>query len=369
MKRVETMNVLFTTNFPSPYRIDFFNELGKNCSLTVAYERNKALHRDAKWVGTIEHGFREIYLNQKPIGTSQSLGLGIIKIIKENKFDRIILCGYASPSVILAVIYCRLFKKEYYLEFDGGFNKKDPFGLRLLKRFIFRGAKKILITCRDTEDYLNSYGIDSKAIEYYPFSSIKRSEIMEKVVSNEEKLALKSELGIKEEKAIISVGQFIHRKGFDILIKAARQIDESVGIYIVGGKVTDEYLSLCKDLNIKNVHFVPFMKKEDLFKWYKACDLFVMPTRYDIWGLVVNEAMACGLPVISSDMCIAAKELLRNNKYIYHFDDYKELSVKVNKLLKEDLREHGKVSLETIKNYTIESMAEKHMEILKLCEE
>lgn len=363
------MNVLFTTNFPSPYRVDFFNELGKHCNLTVAYERSRALHRDSKWVGNKALSFKEIYLNQKPVGTSQSIGLGIIKTITKNKYDRVILCGYASPSVILAVTFCRLFGKEYMLEFDGGFNKKDRGFIRILKRFIFKGAKRLLITCHDTEEYLKSFGVPADRISYYPFSSVRESEILDKVVSNEEKQVLKKELGICDKKAILSVGQFIHRKGFDILINAMKYVDPEAEAYIVGGEPTDEYLQMCRNIEINNIHFIPFCKKNELLKWYKACDLFVLPTRYDIWGLVVNEAMACGLPVISSNMCIAANELLgEDERFIYDCENYKELSTKINSALKSNLAEYGTEALDIIRRYTIENMVSEHLNILQIPE-
>ena len=363
------MKVLFTTNFPSPYRVDFFNELGKYCDLTVAYERTRALHRDSKWVGSGALHYKEIYLNQKPVGTSQSIGLGIIKTIKNNDFDRVILCGYASPSVILAVAYCRLFKKEYMLEFDGGFNKKDSFFNHLLKKFIFKGSKRMLITCHDTEDYLKTFGVSADKISYYPFSSLKEADILSAVVPEEEKQALKQELGICEQRAVLSVGRFIPGKGFDVLIKAMQYVDPKVGTYIVGGEPTEEYLQLCKDVGLSNIHFVSFCKKDELRKWYEACDLLVMPTRSDVWGLVINEAMACGLPVVSSNMCVAAKELLRNDdRFIYECEDYKELSNKINSVLSSDLTEYGTESLNIIRGYTIESMASEHLSILQIPE-
>ena len=45
---------------------------------------------------------------------------------------------------------------------------------------------------------------------------------------------------------ILAVGQFIHRKGFDVLLQAARTMDKNIGIYIVGGKPTEEYLQIQK---------------------------------------------------------------------------------------------------------------------------
>ena len=64
---------------------------------------------------------------------------------------------------------------------------------------------------------------------------------------------------------VLSVGQFIHRKGFDILLKAI-EADENVGVYIVGGTPTKEYVSLCENRGLNNVHFVEFCKNFKNFK-------------------------------------------------------------------------------------------------------
>ena len=58
------MKVLFFTNIPSPYRVDFFNELGKYCELTVLYERRDADDRDKNWCNNEENNlnFKPIYL-------------------------------------------------------------------------------------------------------------------------------------------------------------------------------------------------------------------------------------------------------------------------------------------------------------------
>ena len=64
-----------------------------------------------------------------------------------------------------------------------------------------------------------------------------------------------------------------------------------------------------------------------------AADAFVLPTREDIWGLVINEAMAYGLPVVTTDRCNAGLELIKNNVngYVVHVDDKGELAKKLQK--------------------------------------
>ena len=62
-----------------------------------------------------------------------------------------------------------------------------------------------------------------------------------------------------------------------------------------------------RENDLTNVHFVGFKTKEQLEDYYRAADLFVLPTREDIWGLVVAEAMAYGLGVITTNRCNAGR--------------------------------------------------------------
>ncbi|PWX43937.1 hypothetical protein CYK83_12240 [Clostridium perfringens] len=135
----------------------------------------------------------------------------------------------------------------------------------------------------------------------------------------------------------MSVGQFIYRKGLDVLLEAWNYIDnDNVHLLIIGeGEKKSEYKKIIQDNNYNNVSIMNFMDKRTLFRYYKACDLFVLPTREDIWGLVINEAMACGLPIITTDKCIAGIELIEDykNGFIIPTDNSKELSKKLNKLI------------------------------------
>jgi len=56
------MKVLYITNIPSPYRVDFFNELSKSCELTVVYESKRSKERNAQWVGEAEGTYRAVFL-------------------------------------------------------------------------------------------------------------------------------------------------------------------------------------------------------------------------------------------------------------------------------------------------------------------
>ena len=164
-------------------------------------------------------------------------------------------------------------------------------------------------------------------------------------------------------KVVVSVGQFIHRKGFDVLLKAWAKCSPENVLYIIGAEPTEEYLALKNQLELKNVFFVGFKAKEELKQYYRAADLFVLPTREDIWGLVVNEAMANGLPVITTNRCVSGIELVKNgvNGYIVQVDDVEEMVLE-NNVLRQSMYEN---SLTTIRDWTVERMAEEHCTLMQ----
>ena len=100
--------------------------------------------------------------------------------------------------------------------------------------------------------------------------------------------------------------------------------------------------------------------------YLKASDVFVLPTREDIWGLVINEAMACGLPVVTTNKCNAGLQLVKDgvNGYIVDVDDPDSLADSLNKILAVTDDSMQKAALDTIREYTIESMVDRHIEIL-----
>ena len=360
------MKVLFITNFPSRYRVKFFNELGKACDLTVAYERERALHRDEKWQGGKNESFAEIFPKVRPMGTSQSCGGAIVKLIKTQKYDSIIFGGYSSPSVVRAIAYCRRHGVRYYIEFDGCFNKKDAPAKRMVKKYLLKKAAGCFVTCEETRQYLRGMGVPDEKIFVYPFTSVYQRDVLSAPPTPAEKGELRKQFGLPGGVLLISVGQFIHRKGFDILLRALPRVERDVSVLIVGGEPTEEYLSLCEQEKLTNVRFMPFLTQEELFLFYRCADIFVLPTREDIWGLVINEAMACGMPVISTDRCIAAEELIIPGRsgMIVPAGNADALAGAVNAMLSCDLAEMGRESLAVMREYTIEKMAQRHIEVL-----
>ena len=362
------MKVLYLTNIPSPYRVVFFNELVRcGIDVTVLFERKKAQNRDQKWISEEKFLFQGIYLKSLKIGNENSLALNAIKYINKKDYDLIIIGGYSTITSMICIEYMRLKKIPFVINADGGMISQDSWIKKKLKKHFIGLASAWLSSGSATTKYLVHYGAIRKNVYEFPFSSIKRSNI-EETLDDISKKELRKKMHLSEEKTILYVGQFIYRKGIDILLDALRKMSSvKMNILLIGGNVTEELKKKAIDYNLKNIHFLPFKSKNDLKAFYKVADVFVMPTRYDIWGLVINEAMGYGLPIVSTNRCVAAQTMIKSgeNGFVCDFENSDELAKKILILLnnKSICNNFAKKNIEIAKLYTIENMAKRHLEI------
>lgn len=359
------MKVLWLTNIPSPYRVEFFNEFGKYCDLTVLFEKKSSDERDKSWDNFNTDNFKAIYLKGKNVGVAEAFCPEVIKYINRT-YDHIIVTNFSDPTGMLAIMFLRAKKISYIVESDGGFPGSGRGVKEGIKKWLLSGAHLYFSTAAEHDKYYLTYGAKPEELIRYPFTSLHEIDVRNQPVSEQEKLELREKLGIKEEKILLSVGQFIYRKGYDILFNALCKLDSSIGCYIIGGKPTDDYIRIVKAHNLSNVHFIDFKLKDDLKEYYKAADLFVHPTREDIWGLVINEAMAQGLPVVTTDHCVAGLELIKDNSLgqIVAVEDYEALAAAIKYELNNLSEERSVQVLKRIKQYTVEQMAKVHINYL-----
>lgn len=363
------MKVLFLTNIPSPYKMDFFEILSINCDLTVLFERADTGNRDASWLKKNSVGFKSVYLSGFNIGDENALCFEVIKFILKRNYEIVILGQYSSPTTMLVIPILKALKIPYYISTDGGMVSSDSGMKKKIKTYFMSDAIGYFSPSKMSDDFLNYYGANSNIFRY-PFTSVYEKDILTNVVQKEEKDQIRAELGVDEEKVVLAVGQFIPRKGFDILLQSAKELkDSNVGFYFVGGKATEEYLEFRERYKLSNVHFIGFKSKNELSYYYKMSDAFVLPTREDIWGLVINEALSYGLPVITTDKCNAGLEMIRNdyNGYIVPVED----AVAIVKYIEKIFNDNGlqqKLSynaLNTAREYTLEEMAQCYVKAIQ----
>ena len=354
------MKILWLANIPSPYRVNFFNELGKYCELTVLFEKRVSTERDVSWKNTNIKRFKAVFLKGKNIGVAEAFCPSVIKYIN-NKYDHIVVTTFSDPTGILAILYMRVKNIVYEIESDGAFPGSGKGIKERIKRFLISHSVLCFSTSIIHDNYYYTYGAEKSKVIRYPFTSVFEKDILPHPLTPENKREIKSVIGVTEEYMILAVGQFIYRKGYDVLIKALVSMPKNIGVYIVGGQATKEYLSLKEHYGLNNLHFIEFKTGNDLKNYYYAADVFVHPTREDIWGLVINEAMSCALPVVTTEKCIAGMQMIKNaeNGCIVPINDECDLKLAIISCMNNPKMAEN--ALDTARWYTLEKMTLSHM--------
>lgn len=351
--------ILITTNI-APYRLKWCEELAKHFNVTIYYTKDKEVNYNDNFLKHSSTKCKVIKLNNKKDNGTDPLCFSVIKVIKENRKSLIVFDGYGPKTNLLGLLYAKLIGIQTYLNVDGYPTERNKNIVRdLIRRIVISNLCDYFFCGGDNvKEYLINYGANSNNICVHHFSSISKVEILSEPLSNSQKLEIRKELGIDTNKDIVlGVGRFIPLKRFEDLISAIKKCKTECELFLLGGKPTKEYLNLVGDSN--NIHFIDFVLPEEVYKYYMAANLFVLPSETDVWGLVINEAMAKGLPVISSDSPVAATNLVKENGMIYKTYDVDELAKDIDYCLESNNNIKMSInSLRIINEYTIEKMVE-----------
>ena len=127
-------------------------------------------------------------------------------------------------------------------------------------------------------------------------------------------------------------GQMIARKGLDLLLAAFAQLPDSARLLLVGREAELPALLAALPESVRaRVHYAGFQAPDALPQFFAQADVFVLPSRYDGWGVVVNQALGAGLPIVCSDQVGAGHDLVRDgeNGAIFRAGDTASLAEKM----------------------------------------
>jgi glycosyltransferase involved in cell wall biosynthesis len=176
------------------------------------------------------------------------------------------------------------------------------------------------------------------------------------------------------ERYFLFVGRLVKSKGVLEVLTAYSRLNENlrsqVGLVFAGdGPLRSELERVAKSTCPGAIGFAGFVQRDDLAQYYGLADCLVFPTHSDPWGLVVNEAMACGLPVICGESAGCAPDLVKANGRLIDFRDVEQLANAMQALAgDEDLRRQmSRESLKIIQNYSPELCAAGIAEATSTC--
>lgn len=346
-------NILYISNIEVPYRVRFFNEFSKHCNLSVLYERKKSNNRDDKWTESEKRNFNVKFINGIKIKNESAFSFGIIKEVFK-KYDSVIVGCYNSPSQMLAILMMKMFGRKYILNLDGEVFIEGKGIKNKIKKFFLSGAAKYLVAGEKAAESVKCIAKGKPVIPYY-FSSL-----------SDEEIKINSDLKGDRNDTVLVVGQYFEYKGMDVALAAAKK-DSSIKYKFVGmGKRTE----LFKDeqmAGVDNVEIVPFLDKKALEKEYLSCQMLVLPSRQECWGLVVNEAASFGTPIVSTWGSGAAVEFIGDKypQYLAQSGDADSLYDCIKCLRSNDTAEYSEHLKRISAEYSIDKSVKAH---LKACE-
>jgi len=155
-----------------------------------------------------------------------------------------------------------------------------------------------------------------------------------------------SPFAAEQKHTILYFSRIIPRKGLDILIKAFKKLESKMGgvrLFIAGdGEFKSVCENLAKELNLRDSTFLGDIPFEQAASYYAISDVFVLPSclrgQSEGWGLVINEAMSMGKPIITTDAVGAAYDLVKNgvNGYVVKNGDVDDLYSALKRILSDD---------------------------------
>lgn len=180
-------------------------------------------------------------------------------------------------------------------------------------------------------------------------------------------ISLRAEHGISgTAPLIINVGSLIERKGNTHLLQAfalvCQELPDAHLVLVGSGELEASLKTQAADLGIAaHIHFAGFCDQVTTAHWYQAADLFAFATLEDTFGLVVNEAMASGLPILSSIYAGATADLVQEGVNGYPIDptDHARFAELMVRILRQPglAAQMGQASLDIIANHGIEQSA------------
>jgi glycosyltransferase involved in cell wall biosynthesis len=229
---------------------------------------------------------------------------GIWTALNRGGYGTIVCFGYHHPTIWLALLWSRWSGARILLWCESTLRDARSSGRLMegLKRRLVRRFDGYVAAGSRQVEYLEHLGAPRERIWVSPDSvdsAFFESESERFRVRRDE---IRREMGI-EGPVVLYVGRLLDAKGIMDLLEAFRGLirERKATLILVGdGPDRERYESFCRERGLSDIRFEGFREQEELPRYYGIADVLVFPTHSDPWGLVLNEAMSAGLPVICS---------------------------------------------------------------------
>lgn len=312
------------TEIISPYRIPLFNALAQrtDVDLHVIFlaETDSTLRQWNIYKEEIQFSYQVLPSWRKRIGAYNVLLNGGVSRALATSAPEWILCGgYNYLAFWQALIWARARNIPLFLWSESTErDQRRGFALvELLKSEFLRKCGGFVVPGRSSRDYLRALKIDEGQILTAPNAVDNDLFCRTASAARQNAAECRAQLDLPQ-RYFLFVGRLVRDKGVFDLLSAYATLEESirreVGLVLVGeGSSRSSLEAAAARIAPGAIRFAGFAQRDQLAAYYALADVLILPTYTDPWGLVVNEAMACGLPVIVSEVAGCAADLVRAN--------------------------------------------------------
>ncbi len=315
---------------PIQYHAPLYRALAREVDLKVYFAHQQTAEGQAKagfgvafeWDVPLLEGYDYTFLTNEARTPDVSTFGGcstpeIADIIARERFDAFLVTGWYNRSFWQAMRACWRTGTPLFIRGDSQLGTPRRAALRLVKELFYRSFiprfDAYLVVGERAREYYRYYGASAERM--YPVPHFVDNAWFRSHAETVDPAGLRSELGVSDDTALLLfVGKFIPKKRPGDVIAAARRLQDrsqDIHVVLVGSGYLEPALREAADRLGVPVHFAGFKNQSELPYYYAGADLLVLPSDGgETWGLVVNEAMACGLPAVVSEAVGCAPDLI-----------------------------------------------------------
>ncbi|HEV7241801.1 MAG TPA: glycosyltransferase family 4 protein [Thermoanaerobaculia bacterium] len=342
------------------YQDPFFRALAADpeIDLTVFYcsRAGAEVYRDTdmktslRWDIELLQDYRHVFLRNfgRGDGYPRLINPGVLAEITRGNFDAVLFfLGWGTITSLLGIVACRVTDTPFFLYGDSSFPPpEDTWRARVRAAFIrgvFALASGFMVSGVLNAAYYQHYGGDPRHFFLLPWAIDNERFANASRFAPGERDAMRARFGIAAEQvAFVFSAKLVARKDPMTLLRAVARMqhrERAVVVFLGHGELREELEAFARDHQLQ-VKFAGFVNQADLPKHYAMCDVFVLPSTYEPRGAVINEAMACGLPVVVTDRCGSLGDIVQenDNAFVYPAGDADALARALDSLMDDTLR-------------------------------
>lgn len=300
--------------------------------------------------------------------------------IRSAKYDAVLLHGYSYAVNILALLAAKTMGLPVLMRSETHLGLQRPKWKRWVRDSVLSIAYRLvdgfLAIGTANRAYYRALGVPDEKIFDVPYTVDNDRFMSAAALTPAHRAEVRQKYALPADKPVVLfASKFMHRKHPDDVIRAMASLGNKgmvATLLMVGtGEMEQDLRELSRSLGMKNVVFGGFINQSELPRVYAASDIFVLPSENEPWGLIVNEVMCSGLPVVVAEDVGCVPDLVKDGVNGYHMKagDIDTLMAALEKLLADpQLRQRmGAASLSIINAWNYEQCRQGITAALRLC--